>query len=121
MKITDSLAIATALASLSQAISDTNTCATSSVLTSTSCTPLPNTYNPHMPFDVYFQAGSTAYANACASISKLWDGQVETFPSFIVNVRIHADKVKWNALAPHGILSVPTRGSTSSNIITEYQ
>ena len=29
--------------------------------------------------------------------------------------------VKWNAVAPHGILSVPPRGNTNLDIITEYQ
>ena len=29
--------------------------------------------------------------------------------------------MKWNAVSPHGILSVPTGGNTNHNIITKYQ
>ena len=35
--------------------------------------------------------------------------------------RIHANKLKCNAVAPHGILFVATRGKTNCDIITEYQ
>ena len=29
--------------------------------------------------------------------------------------------MKWNDVAPHVILSIPTRGNTNRNILTEYQ
>ena len=121
MTVTDSSAISIALASLDQAISKMNTHAASASTTSTSSTTLINHYNPATPFEIYYRAGSTTYAYACALLSKLWDGQVKNLPSFISNLHIRADKVKWNAVTPHGILSAPTGGNTNHNIITKYQ
>ena len=39
----------------------------------------------------------------------------------MVNGIIRANKVKCNAAAPHGILSVPTGGKSNHNILTKYQ
>ena len=45
----------------------------------------------------------------------------KTFPSFIFNFRIHENKVKWNASAPHGILSITTVGNDNHDILNKYQ
>ena len=121
MTVADSSAIATSLASLVQAIFSMNTCADSASRTSTDCTHLIDPYDPVTPFALSSQSGSTAYASACAPLSKTWDGQVKTFHSFTVNVRIHVNKVKWNSVAPHGILSFTTGDNNNSSILTEYQ
>ena len=119
--MTDSLAISTTLESLDQYISDMNTRSASSVTTLTACTPFINPYYPDTSFYLYSWSGSTAYAGACMPIYKPWDGQVENFPSFIVNICIRTNKVKRNAAAPHRILSIPTGSNTNCDILTEYQ
>ena len=119
--MTDSSAINTTLDILSQNISDMDTPVVSSSRTSTVRTPLPNPYNPSTNFDLSSQSGATTYADACATLSEPWDGQVGKFPSFIVNVHICAKKMKWNTFTPHGILSVSIRGNTNCDILIEYQ
>ena len=78
--MTETSAIATNMARIAQAISNMNTYAAYASTPSTTFTTLIDTYNPARPFDLSYQSGSTSYADACTSISKLWDVQVETFP-----------------------------------------
>ena len=98
-----------------------NTRAASASRTSTTCTPLLYPYNPATPFDLSSRSVATAYTNACAHLYKPRYVQVQTFPSFIVNIHIHANKVKCNTVTYHGILSIHTRGNINRNILIEYQ
>ena len=120
-QMTDSSAITTTLERLSGTIIDMNTHDVSASITSTACTPFPNPYNPSTSFDLSSQSGETTYDDACSPLSKPWDGQVETFPDFIVNVQICANNMKWNTFTPHGILSVSTWGNINYYILTKYQ
>ena len=78
--MTENSDIATALASLDQAISNMTIHSSSTATTSTACTPLIDTYNTATTFDLSSQSGSTAYADACVTLSKPWYSQVKTFP-----------------------------------------
>ena len=118
-QMTETSFIATALVSLAQAIYNMNTRASSAAMMLNVCTPLLYPYNTATPFGLYSWAGSTA--DAYTPLSGPLDGQVVTFPSFIVNIFISANKVKWNATAPHGTLSVSTGGNNNPNILTKYQ
>jgi hypothetical protein len=67
------------------------------------------------PFDLASRAGSTAFASACAPLDDPWDGTVETFPSFIIALRIRSSKAHWNAADPQGILTI-----ANHHLITHY-
>ena len=73
--MTETSAIATALASLAQVIYDINTHATSTATTPTTRTPLLDNYNPATPFELSSRSGSTAYADACTPLSEPWESQ----------------------------------------------
>ena len=61
------------------------------------------------------------YTTISALLDEIWDGHVATFPSFIVALRLRSQEGKWNAAAPHGILSFPTGvGTATNNILTDY-
>ena len=112
-QMAETLSITTNLASLSQAISDMNTRATSVIWTMTAFIPLLSHYNPAKPFGLFSRFGGAVDADTCAPLSEPWDSQVETFPSFIINVCIYDNKLKWNDATPHSILSVPTGGEVT--------
>ena len=80
--------------------------------------PPPPTYEPFaptQPFNVATRAGSQAYTNASSPLDELWDGEISTFPSFLVSLRIHANDSNWNAVDPHGIMKI-----AGKNILTDY-
>ena len=118
--MTDSSAIATALNSLDLAISEMNTHAASASRIPTAFTPLLGPYNPVTNFDLSSWSRATTYANVCVFLSKPWDGQIETFPYFIVYFCVLPNKVKWSDVTPYNIHSIPTRGNTNCNILTKY-
>ena len=117
--MTETSAIAIALARIAQAIPNMNTYAASATTTTTTRTPLIDPYDRATTFDPSSRSGSTTYAKACAPLSEPWDVQVETFPSFMIKVYIYANKVKWNTAAPHGILFFPTGGNVNHGIPTK--
>ena len=121
MTVTESLAIVTSLESLAKEISNMNMCVANASKTSTTHTTFLDTYDPATPFEFSSWSISTAHANAFTPLSKIWYGQVYTFPSFISNVRICKNKAKLSSVAPHRIISAPTGGNTNRNILTKYQ
>ena len=70
--------------------------------------PLLDPFDESTPFNLSARAGSTAYATACSALDETWDGMPDTLPSFVVCLRIRSAEVKWNAAAPHGILTYGT-------------
>jgi len=69
------------------------------------------------PFDLDTQSGSNAYSTISSPIGQLWDGTVESFPSFLVAIRICAKQGKWNATGNQGILTINVNG-TDRNLLT---
>ena len=67
------------------------------------------------PFDLTTRQGAQAYNEASSPLDEIWDGSVNTFPSFIVNLQIRAQEAKWNSTAPHDIITV-----NGNNILTNY-
>lgn len=81
--------------------------------------PLLDIFAAAQPFDRATRAGASAYDKACAPLDVLWDGTIESFPSFMIALRIRADEVRWNSAAPQGILSY-TVGADQKDLLTEY-
>ena len=71
------------------------------------------------PFDLDTRSGSSAYSTISSPLDQLWDGAVESFPSFLVAVRIRAKQGKWNATGDEGILSIDVDGK-SKELLTAY-
>jgi hypothetical protein len=59
--------------------------------------PVLDPYSLTAPFDLSSRAGSAAFSAACAAIDDTWDGTIETFPSFIIGLRIRASEIHWNS------------------------
>ena len=72
-------------------------------------------FTPDLPFNLNTRLGSQAYSDIAAPLDEVWNGDVSTFPSFIVALTLRAKKGKWNAAPPHGILEI-----NGHNILTEY-
>ena len=78
----------------------------------------PAIYDPFahdQPFNVAARAGAQAYTDASAPLDTVWDGDISTFPSFVVALRIRASDAQWNAASPHDILDV-----LGHDILTDY-
>ena len=104
---TDNNAIAAALQALAAAVSALRPAAVP-----------PKVYDPFASteaFDLSSRSGSSAYAKISSPLDTLWEGDVSTFPSFVVLLRIRAREGKWNSLGDEGILTLAGR-----NILTEY-
>ena len=71
------------------------------------------------PFDLSTRSGSSAYAKASSPLTEKWDGSIDKFPNFIVALMSRASESKWDATAPHGILTYVITG-VNKNILTEH-
>jgi len=56
------------------------------------------------PFDLSSRSGSLAYEKISSPLEFNWNGDVSSFPLFIVSLRIHAREGKWDATGDKGIL-----------------
>lgn len=65
------------------------------------------------PFDLGSRVGSSAFAQACAPLDTIWEGDIDKFPAFIIGLRVCAQKARWNATAPQGILTYSIDGKDS--------
>ena len=84
-----------------------------------------DTFDLNKHFDLSTRAGSSAYTTISASLDNLKDGNVSTFPSFIVELCLRAEEGKWNTAAPQVILEIDTTFagavvSVTKNILTDY-
>jgi hypothetical protein len=117
----DAAVLAAALTALAKAVATLNTNNAANAANAAAATlptvrqPLLDPFDSNDPFDFSSRAGSVAFAAASAPLDKSWDGRVETFPSFIVTLRIRASEVKWNAADPQGILTF-----NGNNLLTHY-
>jgi hypothetical protein len=116
----DAGVLAAALTALANAIATLNTNNAANAANAAAAPPpvrqpLLDPFDSNDPFDLSSRAGSVAFAAASAPLDESWDGSVETFPSFIVTLRIRASEVKWNAAAPQGILTF-----NGNNLLTHY-
>ena len=75
-----------------------------------------------VPFNLSTRLGSQAYSDISSPLDEVWDGSVNTFPSFMVALTIRAKEGKWDAAAPHGILEVDGHDAlTDYHTINETQ
>ena len=74
-----------------------------------------DSFTADQPFNLNTRLGSQAYSDLAAPLDNVWNGEVSTFPTFIVDLTLRAKKGKWNAPAPHGILEID-----GHDILTEY-
>ena len=58
------------------------------------------------PFNLSTRQGAQSYSEASSPLDEIWDGCVNTFPSFIINLQIRANEAKWNGIAPHDITKI---------------
>ena len=108
----DAAALATALQNLATAINNMNP-AQAQVRAAT--TPVLDPFTSNDPFDLASRAGSTAFTTACSKLDETWDGTAETFPAFVIALRVRAVEANWTAAAPHGITTIATK-----DLLTQY-
>jgi hypothetical protein len=60
------------------------------------------------PFDLSSRAGSTAFQQAYTALDEPWDGTVNSFPAFILAVKMQSTEVRFDAPAPQGIFNITT-------------
>jgi len=53
-----------------------------------------NFFATNNPFNLDTQSGSNAYSTISSPFDQLWDGTGESFPSFLVAIRIHTKQGK---------------------------
>ena len=109
------IAAVNALTTLITTLNAAGTLGGGAVAAPTAATPLLDPFASTLPFDLASRAGSSAFNDASAPLDVTWDGTPDTFPSFIISLRIRAAECNWNAPAPQGIISIGTR-----NLLTDY-
>ena len=74
------------------------------------------------PFDLSTRSRSTAYDFFSKPLDEPWDGTVDTFPAFIIALRLRASKGKWNAMEPDGTTPHPSNilSINGHHILTDY-
>jgi hypothetical protein len=68
--------------------------------------PVLDLFDASSPFDLGSCAGNTAYVKACSALDTKWDGSIDKFPSLITGLRDCAIEAKWDAVSPHGIITL---------------
>ena len=109
--MTDNTAIAAALQALATAVA--------ALRTAVAPKKCHDPFATNDPFDLNARSGSNAYNTISSPLDQLWDGAVESFPSFLVAVRVRAKQGKWNATAPEGISTIDV-DDKNENLLTEY-
>jgi len=79
--------------------------------------PLPifEPFSEDQPFNLTTSLGAQTFADVCKGFKEPWDGKVSSFPYFVVKLSLRVAEVKWEAQAPHGILTIG-----GNNILTNY-
>ena len=80
--MTDNTAIAAALQALATAVA--------ALRTAVAPKKCHDPFATNDPFDLNARSGSNAYNTISSPLDQLWDGVVESFPSFLVAVRVRA-------------------------------
>ena len=85
-------------------------------------TPVFDPFQEDVPFDLSTRAASQTYIDISAPLQDEWDGNVATFPSFIVSLQMRDAEGKWNQAVPHGILTINGRnGLTDYHSVTDAE
>ena len=79
------------------------------------------TFPTDTPFDLDTRAGSRAFSQMCEPLESKWDGTPQSFAPFLLELRVRSQEVKWDAAAPHGIMSYPhTTGTAPHQVTTNH-
>ena len=74
------------------------------------------------PFDLSTRSVSAAYKLLSKPLDEPWNSTVETFPAFIIALRLRAGKGKWNAMrgTPPSPIASNIITIAGHNILTDY-
>lgn len=114
--MTDSSAFANAIAALSAAIA--------AIVPSPrpiDHAPILDPFESNDSFDLSSCTGFMAYRTVSSPLDDIWDGSVGTFHSFVVALRLHTSKGKWNRYTDAGILNSELRTSSLITIPSQMQ
>ena len=78
-------------------------------------TPIHDLFSSGNALNLSTRSGMEAYEKMAKPLSQIWDGTPSSFPTFVINLRLRANKANWNATGPSGIMEVNT-----NNILTSY-
>jgi len=71
-------------------------------------------------FDLSSRAGSSAFHTASAPLSNTWDGDVDSFPPFVIALKLRAREMHWTAAPPTGVSTITDAAGTNHNLFDEY-
>ena len=77
--------------------------------------PVHDLFSSMQPFDLSTRSGMQAFEDISKPLSDKWDGNISTFPTFIINLKLRSNKGRWNAPAPSGITNI-----NGNDIFTSY-
>ena len=79
--------------------------------------PLPvfDPFSEDQPFNLATRLGAQAFSDVCEGLKEHWDGNVSSFPSFVVKIYLREAEGKCDAQAPNGILIIG-----GNNLLTNY-
>lgn len=85
---------------------------------------------PHIPlldpfaspnaFDISSRAGSTAFHTASSALLNPWNGEVDSFPPFVIALKLRAREMHWTAVAPTGICTLTDDAGTPQDLFDSY-
>ena len=82
------------------------TTASSCVITLNNKTASFRLFGPARPFDLSTRAGMEAFNQSSKALDKTFGGDVNDWPEFLTDLQLRASRVKWDAAAPNGILTM---------------
>ena len=106
-------ALATAIAALATAVTRINNNQNNN--TPAPHQPVHDLFLSTQPFDLSSRSGMQAFEDVSKPLIDKWDGDVSTFPTFIINLKLRANKGRWNATDNTGITQV-----NNHDIFTAY-
>ena len=97
---------ATALTNAIQALATAVTAMPANPTAPAAHVPIVDLFESNQPFDLFWtRSGNDAFNKISNQLDEIWDGTVETFPLFLIELRVCANEGGWNAAAPTGVLT----------------
>ena len=107
----DAAALAAALQNLAAAINNMNPAPPPRA----AAQPVLDPFIANDPFDLASRAGAAAFTTACSKLEDTWDGTAETFPAFVIALKIRSNEANWTAAAPQVITTI-----AGKDLLTNY-
>ena len=96
---------ATALTNAIQALAAAVTAMPAPPAAPAAYTPVVDLFDSNLPFDLSTRSGNDAFTRISQPLDEIWDGTVDKFPLFLIELRLQAIEGCWDAAAPTGILT----------------